>query len=131
ILNEIYKSKQARLFDDLMKGHWDRHYTSQSEADIAMANILAFWCAKDYSQMDSIFRQSGLYRDKWDEKRKNSTYGEQTLFKAINETSNIYTPKQEKEPLKYALDHIFEDSKDKPKEYPPRSWDDTGNADRF
>ena len=102
ILNEIYKSKQARLFDDLMKGHWDRHYTSQSEADIAMANILAFWCAKDYSQMDSIFRQSGLYRDKWDEKRKNSTYGEQTLFKAINETSNIYTPKQEKEPLKYA-----------------------------
>lgn len=131
ILNEIYKSKQARLFDDLMKGHWDRHYTSQSEADIAMANILAFWCAKDYSQMDSIFRQSGLYRDKWDEKRKNSTYGEQTLFKAINETSNTYTPKQEKEPLKYALDHIFEDSKDKPKEYPPRSWDDTGNADRF
>lgn len=131
ILNEIYKSKQARLFDDLMKGHWDRHYTSQSEADIAMANILAFWCAKDYSQMDSIFRQSGLYRDKWDEKRKNSTYGEQTLFKAINETSNIYTPKQEKEPLKYVLDHIFEDSKDKPKEYPPRSWDDTGNADRF
>lgn len=131
ILNEIYKSKQAKLFDDLMKGHWDRHYTSQSEADIAMANILAFWCAKDYSQMDSIFRQSGLYRDKWDEKRKNSTYGEQTLFKAINETSNIYTPKQEKEPLKYALDHIFEKSKDKPKEYPPRSWDDTGNADRF
>ncbi|WMM09730.1 phage/plasmid primase, P4 family [Staphylococcus simulans] len=33
--------------------------------------------------------------------------------------------------MKYALDHIFEDSKDKPKEYPPRSWDDTGNADRF
>ena len=47
--------------------------------------------------MDSIFRQSNLYRDKWDEKRKNSTYGEQTLFKAINEANNIYTPKQQTE----------------------------------
>ena len=131
IINEIYKSKQARLFDDLMKGNWDRHYSSQSEADMAMANILAFWCAKDYSQMDSIFRQSGLYRGKWDEKRKNSTYGEQTLFKAINEASNIYTPKEKQEPLKYALDHIFETKDNKRKEYPARSWDDTGNADRF
>lgn len=132
VINEIYKSKQAKLFDDLMKGNYEPYYTSHSEADMALANILAFWCAKDYSQMDSIFRQSNLYRDKWDEKRKNSTYGEQTLFKAINEVNNIYTPKQEKEenPLRYALSHIF-DAEKKDKEYPIRSYDDTGNADRF
>lgn len=132
VINEIYNSKQAKLFDDLMKGNYEPYYTSHSEADMALANILAFWCAKDYSQMDSIFRQSNLYRDKWDEKRKNSTYGEQTLFKAINEVNNIYTPKQEKEenPLRYALSHIF-DSEKKDKEYPIRSYDDTGNADRF
>ena len=53
-----------------MKGNYEPYYTSHSEADMALANILAFWCAKDYSQMDSIFRQSNLYRDKWDEKRK-------------------------------------------------------------
>ncbi|MHC0478864.1 phage/plasmid primase, P4 family [Staphylococcus capitis] len=132
VINEIYKSKQAKLFDDLMKGNYEPYYTSHSEADMALANILAFWCAKDYSQMDSIFRQSNLYRDKWDEKRKNSTYGEQTLFKAINETNNIYTPKQQTDdnPLRYALSKLF-DNQEETKEYPIRSYDDTGNADRF
>lgn len=132
VINEIYKSKQSKLFDDLMKGNYEPYYTSHSEADMALANILAFWCAKDYSQMDSIFRQSNLYRDKWDEKRKNSTYGEQTLFKAINEANNIYTPKQQTDdnPLRYALSKLF-DNKEETKEYPIRSYDDTGNADRF
>ncbi|MBI5972009.1 phage/plasmid primase, P4 family [Staphylococcus caledonicus] len=132
VINEIYKSKQAKLFDDLMKGNYEPYYSSHSEADMALANILAFWCAKDYTQMDSIFRQSNLYRDKWDEKRKNSTYGEQTLFKAINEAGNIYTPKHQTDdnPLKYALNHIF-NGEEKEKEYPIRSYDDTGNADRF
>lgn len=132
VINEIYKSKQAKLFDDLMKGNYEPYYTSHSEADMALANILAFWCAKDYSQMDSIFRQSNLYRDKWDEKRKNATYGEQTLFKAINETNNIYTPKQQTDdnPLRYVLSKLF-DNQEETKEYPIRSYDDTGNADRF
>lgn len=132
VINEIYKSKQAKLFDDLMKGNYEPYYTSHSEADMALANILAFWCARDYSQMDSIFRQSNLYRDKWDEKRKNSTYGEQTLFKAINEANNIYTPKQQTEdnPLRYALSKLF-DNQEETKEFPIRSYDDTGNADRF
>ncbi|WP_241954526.1 phage/plasmid primase, P4 family [Staphylococcus agnetis] len=130
VINEIYQSKQAKIFDDLMRGNYEQYYGSHSEADMALANILAFWCAKDYTQMDSIFRQSNLYRDKWDEKRKNSTYGEQTLFKAINETNNVYTPKAKDEPLKYALSHIFDEADNK-KEYPIRSYDDTGNADRF
>ena len=130
VINEIYQSKQAKVFDDLMRGNYEQYYGSHSEADMALANILAFWCAKDYTQMDSIFRQSNLYRDKWDEKRKNSTYGEQTLFKAINETHNVYTPKAKDEPLKYALSHIFDEEETK-KEYPIRSYDDTGNADRF
>lgn len=132
VINEIFNSKQAKLFDDLMKGNYEPYYTSHSEADMALANILAFWCAKDYSQMDSIFRQSNLYRDKWDEKRKNSTYGEQTLFKAINETNNIYTPKQQTDdnPLRYALSKLF-DNQEETKEFPIRSYDDTGNADRF
>ena len=132
VINEIYKSKQAKLFDDLMKGNYEPYYTSHSKADMALANILAFWCARDYTQMDSIFRQSNLYRDKWDEKRKNSTYGEQTLFKAINEANNIYTPKQQTEdnPLRYALSKLF-NNQEETKEYPIRSYDDTGNADRF
>lgn len=133
IINEILNSKQSTKFQDFMRGDWHKYYSSQSEADMGFANLLAFWCAKDYSQMDSIFRQSGMYREKWDAKRKDSTYGEQTLFKAIHETADVYTPKTEVEvkPLEYALNFIGETKKEKPKEFPPRSWDDTGNADRF
>ncbi|NJI16488.1 DNA primase, partial [Staphylococcus agnetis] len=45
-------------------------------------------------------------------------------------THNVYTPKAKDEPLKYALSHIFDET-EKKKEYPVRSYDDTGNADRF
>jgi primase-polymerase (primpol)-like protein len=37
VINEIYKSKQAKLFDDLMKGNYEPYYTSHSEADMAKA----------------------------------------------------------------------------------------------
>lgn len=132
VIASILNSKQADIFKTLMTGSWEGHYQSQSDADMAMANLLAFWCAKNFSQMDSIFRQSNLYRDKWDAKRGDSTYGQQTLYKAINETSNIYTPTNKKEPLKYVFGEAFGgDDKGNDVEYPVQSWDDTGNADRF
>ncbi|UBH07871.1 phage/plasmid primase, P4 family [Macrococcus armenti] len=130
VIDAILNSKQATLFSDLMSGNWHKYYSSQSEADIALCNILAFWCAKDFTQMDSLFRQSGLYREKWDEKRKDSTYGEQTLFKAINDTAEVFTPSNKEKPLAYAL-NFLNDTKEEKKELPARSWDDTGNADRF
>lgn len=132
VIAHIKNSKQAGLFNTLMHGSWEGHYTSQSDADMAFANLLAFWCAKDFDQMDSIFRQSNLYRPKWDAKRGDSTYGEQTLYKAINEVANIYTPSNKSEPLKYVFGEAF-GTKEAPKNksFPPQSWDDTGNADRF
>jgi putative DNA primase/helicase len=39
---------------------------SHSEADMALCAILAFWCRGDMQQMDRLFRQSGLYREKWE-----------------------------------------------------------------
>lgn len=42
-------------------------YRSHSEADAALLAILAFWCGGDQEQMDRLFRQSCLMRDKWDE----------------------------------------------------------------
>lgn len=128
IINKILDSKQADLFKALMNDGWQKLYPSQSEADIALANILAFWCAKDFSKMDSIFRQSSLMRDKWDAKRGKTTYGASTLNRAINDTQNVYRPKNKQtDPLKYTFNFI-----DKaPEEFPLRSWDDTGNAERF
>ena len=67
-------------------------YASQSEADLALAGILAFWCNRDVSQIDRLFRQSGLFREKWDRQQAGSTYGRITLGKAIGETHSTYRP---------------------------------------
>jgi len=67
-------------------------YASQSEADLALAGILAFWCNRDIVQIDRLFRQSGLYREKWDRQQAGSTYGRITLEKAIGETHSTYHP---------------------------------------
>lgn len=129
IIASILRSRSRDKFLSFMNGGWekDTSYSSQSEADLAFANMLAFWCGRDFSKMDSLFRQSSLMREKWDEKRGGATYGEATLNRAIHDTMEIYTPKRE--PLKYDL--AFLENKKKTNEHPPRSWDDTGNANRF
>ena len=92
-------------------------YSSQSEADMAFCNYLAYYCAKDKEKMDAIFRQSSLYRTKWDEKRGEFTYGEKTLNKAIKDCKNVYLKDDE---FKIFIgDNTF------------FSYDDTGNAERF
>ena len=56
-------------------------YPSHSEADVALCSLLAFWCGGDKEQMDRLFRQSGLMRDKWDDYRGADTYGNMTILK--------------------------------------------------
>lgn len=89
IYAKITASKQAALFQKLFDGDLSGH-NSNSEADIALCNILAFWTRKDSKQMDRIFRASGLYREKWDSKRGNSTYGAITIEKAIADYKEVY-----------------------------------------
>lgn len=61
-------------------------YGSQSEADLALCNHLAFWTGNDGRRMDMMFRESGLMRDKWDEQHGEMTYGEMTIAEAIRGT---------------------------------------------
>src|SRR5699024_9141628 len=56
-------SKNGTRFKVLFNGDWSQFYDSQSEADLAFANDLAFWSNRDFAKMDSIFRQSSLYRE--------------------------------------------------------------------
>lgn len=46
-------------FIDLYQGRWDKHYSSQSEADFALVNIIAFY-THNREQITRIFRQSAL-----------------------------------------------------------------------
>ncbi len=41
-------------------------YGSPSEADAALCALLAFWTGPDPARIDHLFRQSGLYRAKWE-----------------------------------------------------------------
>jgi hypothetical protein len=79
----ITASVQGKAFKGLFGGHWQGDYPSQSEADYALAGILAFVTGKDCRQMDRIFRASNLYREKWDQRRGDRTYGAQTIGRAI------------------------------------------------
>lgn len=80
-------------FKMLYNGKWESYYKSQSEADMALLGMLAFWTAKDAERMDRIFRTSGLMRDKWDRKQSGSTYGAISIQNAIDKQDKIYEPK--------------------------------------
>ena len=65
---------------------------SPSEADLALCSILAFWCGGDIDQIDRLYRRSGLYREKWDRQQSGTTYGKQTIQKALSGITDFYTP---------------------------------------
>ena len=72
-------------FQDLWEGRWQQYrwFPSQSEADMALCSMLAYWTDSDADQIDRLFRQSALYRPKWDEPRGATTYGQLTIQKAL------------------------------------------------
>lgn len=78
------------LFERLWNGKWSSEYPSQSEADLALCAKLAFWTGKDADRMDRLFRQSGLYRPKWERQ----DYRERTLGTAVRKTYAVWSPPQ-------------------------------------
>ena len=79
-------------FKDLMAGRWEDRYDSQSDADMALVSMLAFWCGGVEEQIDRIFRSSGLMRDKWDRITGDGTYGTITIRNAILSCAEVYRP---------------------------------------
>ena len=90
-LEKAFKSKCGSEIRSLYSGNWsEAGFPSQSEADLKFAKHLAFWFDRSESEMDRIFRSSGLMREKWDRKIGEKTYGEMTLANAISHTTNTY-----------------------------------------
>ena len=79
-------------FKRLFAGDWEDLYDSQSDADMALLSILAFWCGCDEEQMDRIFRTSGLMRDKWDRQQAGTTYGAISIRNTVNTCAAVYVP---------------------------------------
>jgi primase-polymerase (primpol)-like protein len=61
---------------------------------MALCCLLAFWTGGDSARIDDLFRQSGLYRGKWDEVHyaDGATYGEKTVSRSIETVSEFYDP---------------------------------------
>ena len=78
LLRRAAASRDGDRFSALMAGSWQAYYASQSEADLGLCNLLAFWFGCDVARMDNVFRSSGLFRAKWDERRGANTYGQIT-----------------------------------------------------
>lgn len=86
------EAANAKKFMALMDGDTSS-YPSHSEADQALCNILAFYTTSE-AQIDSIFRKSGLYREKWER----ADYRESTIKNAINLTLERYSGPARQEP---------------------------------
>ncbi|WP_169313114.1 phage/plasmid primase, P4 family [Acetonema longum] len=80
--------KFTRLYD---RGDTSLHGGDDSAADLALCLLLAFW-TQNPEQIDRLFRESKLFRDKWDAPRGDCTYGEITIKTALRRQTARYDP---------------------------------------
>src|SRR5215211_3332349 len=85
VIRKALSASNGQMFSRLWNGDTSG-YGSHSEADLALCGMLAFWTGGDASRIDSLFRQSGLYREKWD--RKN--YRNRTITEALSGKTEFY-----------------------------------------
>jgi putative DNA primase/helicase len=92
ILERMFKSENGYEIQRLFDGDTSMYGGDESRADLALCNYLAFYTGKDAFLMDKLFRMSGLYRKKWDERHAadGRTYGQMTIDKAISGVNHIY-----------------------------------------
>jgi len=90
LLDKATQARNGATFRALWQGDIS-DYPSQSEAELALCNLLAFWTGSDAPRMDRLFRRSALYRDKWDRPaRSGETYGEGTIARALATCTETY-----------------------------------------
>ena len=112
----LYKlsNEPDKKFIDMYHGNWEGYGEdenwSQSDADMTVLMKLAFYCRGDLEQMDRLFRESGLMRDKWDRCLAGSTYGIVSMTNAINRCSAFYDPEHNRVPAVEDFDDIGDDT---------------------
>lgn len=89
IISLIRNSHQAVKFNNLYSGY-TTDYTSDSEADYALINILCFWCCGDADQIERIMLSSRLKRNKWDTIRDGRSYLRYSIENALSNFKGGY-----------------------------------------
>ena len=104
ILNIAKRAKNADKFCKLYDEGDVSDYGSHSEADLALCNYLAFYSQGNAYAIDKLFRESALYRDKWER----DDYRNTTIKKSVALCKgNFYTGTVPKPPF------VYEDDKGK------------------
>ena len=131
VIDRASRSRQGQKFSALYAGD-TTGYNSNSEADMAFCNMLAFWCQGDLQLMDEIFRSSGLMRDKWDRKQSGTTYGAITLQKAVDDLGAAYAASGASDSSDYSVTIQKSMQQGAPRiQGKMYRFDDTGNAERL
>ena len=121
------ESRQGEKFTALWTGVIPEG-KSHSEADAALCSMLAFWCGGDTEQMDRLFRQSALYREKWER----DDYRIGTLNKAVALATDFYRPTGKKASAADDFDDLLPMvAALAPAENERYPWNDIGNGRLF
>lgn len=86
IICNLRKQKNGEKFRMLFDEGDISEYGSHSEADASLCSMIAFRAGNDAEMIDTIFRQSALYRDKWER----ADYREATINLGINACSGQF-----------------------------------------
>lgn len=79
VIHNLKNQKNREKFYSLFEAGETSNYGSHSEADLALCCMIAFWAGNNPDLIDSVFRKSSLYREKWER----DDYREETIRKAI------------------------------------------------
>jgi len=98
VLSLAIASQAGAGIERLYAGQWQGEYPTQSEAELALANHLAFYAGSGgEGQVESLMRSSGLCREKFGEGRgEGRTYLSLTVAKAFEGRTDFYAGRQEK-----------------------------------
>lgn len=100
------KAQKNAKFADCYNGNWQGYFPSQSEADLSVMSTLAFYCGGDMEQMDRLFAQSALMRDKYGAGAARTAYAERTMRSAIRGQKTFYDPEFNKSTADVDFDEI-------------------------
>jgi len=91
LLNIAHNATNGALFGSLWRGDTNGHGGDHSRADNALLMLLLYWTNGDIGRTDALFRQSGLMRDKWDEKHyaDGRTYGAGSIDNAVKKWDGV------------------------------------------
>ncbi|AIC95407.1 phage/plasmid primase, P4 family [Shouchella lehensis] len=126
---KMFNSKRGQEIKSLFDGSLINN--DHSSSDLALCNYLAFWTDRDSNKMDSMFRDSGLMRDKWDRQANSdgTTYGQLTISNAASQcpsTISDFTP-----PKPYEVFFPQKEDQQFKKRKPFFKLTELGNAERI